>query len=149
MAYKDPEVGRAKKRAYMKEYHKTLPGKAANARWKSTHPETLRSINRKAGIKYRENHPDIIKEGHLRSRYGITLGQFEEMLGLREGLCALCGAHMERNDIAVDHDHANGRIRGLIHKRCNHVIGYALDNSSLLRLAAEYLEIQERITKEA
>ena len=39
----------------------------------------------------------------------------------RSGDCAFCGKFGA--DLVVDHDHATGRIRGLVHIACNRIIG--------------------------
>lgn len=43
----------------------------------------------------------------------------------QHGLCAFCGLLMdyEGNDTHLDHDHVTGRKRGLVHARCNRMIG--------------------------
>jgi Recombination endonuclease VII len=55
---------------------------------------------------------------------------------LRSGDCAFCGEFGE--DLVMDHDHATGRIRGLVHPACNRIIG-SHDDATAKRLA-EYLK---------
>jgi hypothetical protein len=60
----------------------------------------------------------------------------------QNGLCALCSKPPfpgKRGDLMVDHDHATGEIRGLIHHKCNLLLGFADDNPELLHAALRYL----------
>lgn len=57
-------------------------------------------------------------------KYGITRRELEAMLKKQRGVCAIClRACRERRNFCVDHDHATGRIRGLLCTRCNKGIG--------------------------
>lgn len=91
------------------------------------------------------NNPYQVK----RTRYGID---FNALWVEQGGLCAVCTKPMlpkgkTPDSVVVDHDHncCKGRtscgecVRGLIHKRCNNVLGAALDNPKLLQGAADYL----------
>lgn len=44
-------------------------------------------------------------------RYGIDIATFEQMPKRQKGKCALCG---KRRAIHVDHDHATGKVRGIL-----------------------------------
>lgn len=83
------------------------------------------------------------------SKYRLDDTSFANMLTAQKNLCAIC----ERLLVAgrgthVDHDHAccSGSktcgkcVRGLLCDGCNHMIGKAHDDVSLLRAAANYLE---------
>lgn len=75
------------------------------------------------------------------SKYSISVERLEELRKEQIGLCALCGEKFdEKFSPAVDHCHDTGVIRGLLHHRCNVMIGMGRDNPELLRLGAEYLE---------
>jgi hypothetical protein len=61
----------------------------------------------------------------LKRRHGITLEQYEAMLLSQNGLCAICGHPPDvgvNKRLHVDHDHATGKIRGLLCMHCNHSI---------------------------
>lgn len=64
------------------------------------------------------------------------------MLAEQSGLCAVCyGPAVGKSDkLSVDHDHATGRVRGLLCHHCNAALGHLMDDPNLLRKAAIYLE---------
>lgn len=84
----------------------------------------------------------------LRSKYDLTLEQYNELLIKQKGVCALCGLvetavekyHKGIKRLAVDHCHTTGNIRGLLCSSCNIGIGNLKHNPELLRKAAVYCE---------
>lgn len=90
--------------------------------------------------------PHQKRVGHLRRKYGLTPEQYEAMSGRQGHACAICRrpeTAVSRNGkplgLAVDHDHATGRVRGLVCRRHNQAIGLFGDDPELLRAAADYL----------
>lgn len=88
-------------------------------------------------------------DGQLRKKYGADFGveNFNAMLKDQQGLCAVCqqkevarGRKGGVKLLAIDHDHQTGKVRGLLCQACNRLLGYARDNSAILRSAAEYLD---------
>jgi hypothetical protein len=67
----------------------------------------------------------------------------------QDNKCAICGSTdpaRKDGDWDVDHDHATGKVRGLLCHHCNIVIGSAQDNIDTLKAAIVYLEQwQERL----
>lgn len=58
---------------------------------------------------------------YLRKQYGITLADRDQMEATQSGMCAVCGGFGE---LVVDHDHATGEVRALVHHRCNSLLGF-------------------------
>ena len=76
----------------------------------------------------------------LKRRYGITLEQYEAMLESQNGKCAICkGDCLTGRNLAVDHDHETGKVRGLLCSKCNQGLGQ-LNNIELLQRAIDYLK---------
>jgi hypothetical protein len=76
------------------------------------------------------------REFHLRRRYGIGQAEVDEMLAAQSGKCAIC---CRPNPGHVDHDHATGKVRGLLCFNCNQALGNARDDVNVLYRAALYL----------
>jgi hypothetical protein len=74
---------------------------------------------------------------HLRRRYGITEADADRMLVDQRGLCAIC---RERPAAHVDHDHATGRVRGLLCFNCNQALGNFSDRRDFMLAAIAYLD---------
>ena len=78
-----------------------------------------------------------IKLKHL---YGITKADYDQMLAVQGGRCAICNEPPAKGRLHVDHDHVTGAVRKLLCKPCNGMIGYAKDSPDILRRGAEYIE---------
>lgn len=78
----------------------------------------------------------------LKRRCGLTLDQYETMLLAQDNLCAGCKRPLVLIGTRppVDHDHATGRVRGILHKGCNLALAETGEDPVTLRLLAEYIE---------
>jgi hypothetical protein len=77
-------------------------------------------------------------ECRLWQKYGMTVADFERMKSEQDGSCAICGQPLG-DDIAVDHDHGTGKVRGLLHRGCNTGIGMLGEDPDVLEGAIVYL----------
>jgi len=74
---------------------------------------------------WRRRNPEAAKSKDERARlarkYGLTPQQVDEMSAAQGGRCLLC----ERSDraLVVDHCHDTGRVRGLLCRSCNTLLG--------------------------
>jgi len=76
----------------------------------------------------------------LKKRYGLTLAQYNDMLASQGGVCAICRRQCESGrNLAVDHDHRTGEVRGLLCRLCNQAIGQFRDNPITIWRALEYV----------
>lgn len=87
----------------------------------------------------------------LKADFGLCIEEFDRMVNEQNNLCKLCGRpettkHQsgKTKDLAVDHDHLTGKIRGLLCWVCNTGIGKLQDSPELLRKAADYIENSRR-----
>lgn len=81
------------------------------------------------------------RDGYLRHKYDIGLEFFNLKLIEQNNCCAICGKHESNfsKNLAVDHNHKTGKVRGLLCKNCNIGIGHFKDDISLINNAIEYL----------
>lgn len=95
--------------------------------------------------KYRLNHPDWNRGKHLRSAYGMSVEEYDQLERLQNFVCAICKGPETRKlfgkipKLAVDHDHVTGKVRGLLCARCNRTLGMFKDNTELFHAAISYL----------
>ena len=71
--------------------------------------------------------------------YGLTAEQYEALLAHQDGVCAICNG-ARRYRLNVDHDHASGKVRGLLCRRCNKLLRDVRDDKTVLYAAADYLD---------
>ena len=94
---------------------------------------------------HRRKNPDYWRSVSLR-KYGITLEQYNQMLDAQGGVCAICkkpetakGNHGTARELAVDHCHDTGKVRGLLCSQCNTAIGKLTLADGTLESASQYL----------
>lgn len=82
----------------------------------------------------------------LLKKFGISEKWYISKLEEQGGVCAIC-EHPETAirqgkllPLAVDHDHINGKLRGLLCHSCNRAIGSLRDDPNTIRKAADYVE---------
>lgn len=91
----------------------------------------------------------ISRRTTIKAKYGITEGQFDQILKNQEGQCRICWTRLHPGNSNIDHDHKTGRVRGLLCFNCNVAIGHFRDSPILLERAAGYLRVAERDAEEA
>lgn len=85
----------------------------------------------------------------LKYQFGITVEDYNK---LNTGICHICNKPEILIDkrygtnfrLAVDHCHKTGRIRGLLCRRCNVVLGLIKEQTSLLSLMENYITKHEK-----
>lgn len=84
----------------------------------------------------------------LKRLFGITWADYQRMLVEQNERCAICGGEGFPMDpkrghklkLFVDHDHATGRVRGLLCHNCNRALGLLHDSVESLQTAITYLK---------
>lgn len=76
------------------------------------------------------------RDKHLRSKYGMTQEDYEDMAEAQKGECAICN---KTATLYIDHCHNSEEVRGLLCQQCNTLLGMAYDNIDTLKSAIEYL----------
>jgi Recombination endonuclease VII len=82
----------------------------------------------------------------LKRRYNITLEDYEQMLTVQGGVCAICGRTPDPNGptidrfLHVDHNHETEELRGLLCGPCNKAVGALGDTLEGVMRAVTYLQ---------
>lgn len=83
----------------------------------------------------------VEKRSQLRTKYGMTLEEYEELLKQQNDVCAICKNPCSRSKtLSVDHCHKTDKNRGLLCNSCNNGLGFFKDTLEYLREAIKYLE---------
>lgn len=145
----------------------------ANAKWRAKNVEKVRVQGRAFYCKHRAKRQAHSREKYHRRKknegrsfmdqnvarakrwykanpyyhYGMTMDDYDALLTKQGGRCAICrkppNPQGYRKRLCVDHEHATGRIRGLLCNQCNAGIGQFRDDPEVLRQAAAWLESQQ------
>jgi hypothetical protein len=89
---------------------------------------------------------ELKRLGILRRVYGLDAEAFAALFARQGGKCAICKEPEKRLHrrgtqlrLSVDHDHATGKVRGLLCNSCNAGLGAFEDQPERLQAAAAYL----------
>ena len=131
MPYKDP----AKKKKKDFEYTK---------QWRIDNREEYLAKRREYKRKYSQTEAGRLQRRKevLKHLYGITLEQYDEKLAEQHNCCAICGTLVPGHNhkhFSVDHDHENGKIRGLLCHYCNRGLGFLRDDIKIVENTLNYL----------
>lgn len=109
--------------------------------------ERLLAQQRERGKRNYAANPQAYARRNRKARlqtYGLTESQYQAMLASQGGKCAICETTQGRrkstdHPLYVDHDHATGKVRGLLCQPCNSALGMFEDDVARLRKAIAYL----------
>lgn len=91
--------------------------------------------------RYQKNTPkETLKSNRIRYIYGLTELQCERIIERQGGVCPVCKFPVTEGKRVVDHNHSTGKVRGILHHKCNMGIGFFGDSVERLRAAMEYLD---------
>jgi hypothetical protein len=109
--------------------------------WFRLHPERRKLYNntRRAREMADPTTPQRKRERMLRSHYGITQLDYDQMLGGQEGGCAICFRRPGKRPLHVDHCHETGRVRGLLCHQCNWYLGTVDNDKTVLDRLIRYI----------
>ena len=128
---------------------------AANRKWRKDNPDRYTSYSRNYYEKNREHCQEKSKRKYaldpkkhrgkgLRHRYWPELSweqaleKFETMAMTQDYSCAIC---KERTKLYVDHNHATGKVRGLLCSLCNTALGHIREDAQIGKRLLEYLGV--------
>jgi hypothetical protein len=106
MPYKDP----AAQAAYFKSY-------------REKHKKRINAYSKVYYLDHSTTWYKRRRSNYYRTRYGITMEEFERMLFEQDNKCAICKQEFIKTP-HVDHDHKTLKVRGLLCSNCNVGLGF-------------------------
>ena len=151
--------------AYQRAYRAANPidkeqNRLRTNQWNAQNRERSREISNRSKKKQREENPDKFAERNknwrsknveklrlyeINRKFNISSEEYKELQRKQNGVCAICECPetaVRRGivlELAVDHCHDTGKVRGLLCSNCNTGIGKLKDSATLVRKAYEYL----------
>ncbi|MGA8903747.1 MAG: endonuclease domain-containing protein [Candidatus Bathyarchaeia archaeon] len=112
-----------------------------NPRWAAEY----QSRQREYPWNWRRVHPQYIQEWRrthpyagAKHRYGITEDEYHKMAAEQKQRCRICGRTPKT--LTIDHNHETGKVRGLLCRRCNLVVGILENKNTNMPAILAYLE---------
>lgn len=115
------------------EFHNSSKSSDGKASWCKACVNSIRRENRK-----RTYSSENKRKWQIKTRYGLTADQVEELRTSQSGACAVCKKELKK--FHIDHDHNTGKVRGLLCHRCNVMIG-GWDDKEWLNSAMRYMGV--------
>lgn len=108
-------------------------------KYRNRYPEKVKAIAKAYQAKRKER--QYWRKAFLKREYNLSVEEYDRLFKAQDGRCAICGVTREAltRNLAVDHDHITGKIRGLLCNICNRGIGYLRDDVLVLTKAIQYL----------
>lgn len=113
-------------------------------RWAKSNKERRARV----GQTYYEQNKDKVKAKRIEREYGLSPDEHKRMKKEQNNLCKLCGkpetgingTSGEVQELCVDHCHETGKVRGLLCRRCNHLIACLGDTEQSIEKVLEYMK---------
>ena len=88
---------------------------------------------------WNKNNKDKKHYQEVTRRYGISQEDYFKKLDLQQHECPICNEKLVERP-HVDHCHNTGKVRDLLCRCCNLLLGYSKDNEKTLQNAIKYLQ---------
>lgn len=76
----------------------------------------------------------------LKGKYGVSPSEYQAMLSVQGNKCYVCRRGPGNRRLCVDHDHATGKVRGLLCGKCNTYLGHIKDSIEATERLVTYLK---------
>lgn len=121
--------------------------KIVNKAWREKSREAIKARSKK----WNELNREKCRLDKVQKKFGLSADDYKALVAKQNGVCAVCqrpevardGRSGRVKELAVDHDHETGKVRGLLCSSCNRAIGHLNEDPKLLLAAANYLISQK------
>ena len=112
-----------------------------NKKYNRRHSECKLCTGERVKTRHKEN-PERTRNNDLKRLYGITLNEHTQMYEEQNGVCAVCEKPGDGKwkKLCVDHDHKTGKVRQLLCRNCNMILGQVDDNINHMEKLTAYLQ---------
>ena len=135
--------GCAKEQSQLYRKQKPEKVKEIKKKWYKRNKKHVIKKSKSWADRNKEDRVKIWRKSQYGAKYNLTLEQYEKMVELQGGVCALCQRPpLGSKRLAVEHDHKSGRIRGACCFKCNKfLIGRRTEKDiPMLKKLIAYLE---------
>ena len=104
--------------------------------WRARNLDKVRAADRR---RYHAGDGERKKDEKRLAKYGITRAQYEAMFEAQGHKCPICEepfAPASSTDLmapVVDHDHGSGKVRGVLHRKCNIGLAFMFNPEEAMR----------------
>ena len=113
-------------------------------KWQLENPKRSKEL---ASVWYKTEKGIISRRKKQLKKYDLTIDQYNSMLKSQNNVCAICmkeeivisGLAKKFKNMAVDHDHKTGKIRGILCHNCNRALGHFHDSETKMISAIKYI----------
>jgi hypothetical protein len=108
--------------------------KSGTREYRNCHCITCDNLHK---LRYRDNNPYT----WIANRYKISKEEASYWYERSMTSCEICGHLWKegKEKLCIDHDHTTGKVRGILCKHCNHVLGHSRESLQILDNAKAYL----------
>ena len=122
------------KKYYNQWYAKNRKKRIASVKaYQKKHANQVSAYNKRYKEKHKKAKTEYIKFWNIKRKYGLSKIDYKNLLKKQSNKCALCKRFLSIDEIHVDHCHKSGKVRGLVHQDCNHLIGFSGENIDVLK----------------
>jgi hypothetical protein len=84
---------------------------------------------------------ESVRRHKLKTKYGITLEDFDRMFEEQNGICAICPRQIQRSGYGthIDHDHTTKVVRSLLCLQCNTALGKMNEDERIILSMLAYV----------
>jgi hypothetical protein len=107
--------------------------------WHHERPEYVQRKN----AEWKASNPTYARDWQRKKKYGLTSDEIEQLRVAQKHCCAGCDAPLASKVECIDHCHSTGKVRGILCRECNIILGMASDNAPTLQRLARYLSREE------